>query len=257
MKFTHIRHGSHMLHYKGFTLLIDPVLADQGTYAPIPAKGMCKRNPLVELPFNLDFLQDVDAVLITHLHNDHFDQYAKEILDKNLMIICHPTDSAKIKSFGFNNVHPINDDFIILQDIKIFVTSGRHGHGLTAKAMGHVCGFILEDISTNNCEPKVYIIGDSVWYPEIENALNTHKPDLIILFAGQATLGRAKPITMSTYDIDQIATTLTDARLIVIHLEAWNHCFLTKKALLSYLDSKIYKHRILVPENGETLSFDY
>lgn len=256
MKFTHIRHGSHLLHYKNITLLIDPVLANKGAYAPIPTKDRCENNPIVELPFDLDFLKDIDAILITHLHNDHFDKYAQEILDKDLPIICHPIDAEKIKGFGFKHVHPINDDFMIFKDIKLSVTRGRHGHGLTAKAMGHVCGFVLEDRSEISSEPKVYIIGDSIWYQEIAKTLNAHNPDIIIVFAGEARLGRAKPITMSTYDIDQIATTLLDARIVVIHMEAWNHCFLTKKSLRSYLENKNYQHRISVPENGESLSFN-
>lgn len=255
MKFTHIRHASHLIDYKGITLLIDPVLATKGTYQPIPAKGRCQKNPLVELPFNLDFLKNVDAILVTHLHNDHFDKYGQKIIDKDLPIICHSCDAEKIKNVGFKNVLPINDDFILFKEIKISVTSGRHGYGLTAKAMGHVSGFVLEDLSQVNWEPKVYIIGDSVWTKEIEKTLKFHQPDLIIVFAGEARLGRAKPITMSTYDIDQIATTLIDARIIVIHLEAWNHCYLTKKTLTAYLDTKSYQDRVLIPENGEVLSF--
>jgi len=93
-----------MIHYDKLTLLVDPVLADQGTYAPIPAKGMCERNPLVSLPFNLNFLKNVDAVLLTHLHNDHFDQKAINYLDKDIPIICHSVDAEKVKSHGFSMV---------------------------------------------------------------------------------------------------------------------------------------------------------
>src|SRR5665648_538307 len=145
MEFTHIRHGSHLLRFNGLTLLVDPVLAKKGTYAPIPSKHNSEENPLMELPFDLDFLKDIDAVLITHLHNDHFDMNAKEILDKNLPIICHSSDADKIKSFGFNNILSISNDFIIFKDLKISTTLGRHGYYLTAKSMGHVCGFIIEN----------------------------------------------------------------------------------------------------------------
>lgn len=256
MKFTQIRHGSHLLHYNKLTLLVDPVLADQGTYAPIPAKGRCNRNPLVSLPFNLDFLKNIDVVLLTHLHNDHFDKKAIQYLDKELPIICHSADAEKIKDHGFSQVYPINGESLIYHEIKITATSGRHGYGLTAKAMGHVSGFILEDVSTDHTEPKLYVIGDSVWYPKIEETLLTYQPDIIIVFAGEARLGRSKPITMSTYDIDKIATTSGEARIIIIHLESWNHCQLTRKDIYRFISDQEYKHRILVPTDGESYSLD-
>jgi hypothetical protein len=64
-------------------LLIDPVLADPGTEAPIPYSNALN-NPRVALPVDKrQVLASVDAVLITHAHSDHFDQEAERILPKH------------------------------------------------------------------------------------------------------------------------------------------------------------------------------
>ena len=43
-------------------------------------------NPLVSLPTSIEEIIQVDAVIITHLHPDHFDQIAKEVLPKDIKI---------------------------------------------------------------------------------------------------------------------------------------------------------------------------
>lgn len=48
-------------------------------------------NPLVDLPFNKEELnkklRGVDAVAVTHLHSDHWDTIAIQLLDKNIVQI--------------------------------------------------------------------------------------------------------------------------------------------------------------------------
>lgn len=48
--------------------------------------------------------------------------------------------------------------------------------------MGPVSGFVLEA----KTEPTLYISGDTVWCPEVKQALHTHNPDVVVCFAGGA-----------------------------------------------------------------------
>lgn len=266
MKLTHLRHGSHILTYKGIRILVDPVLADAGTYDPISFKHdgtritADARNPLSPLPFSVDEILDVDAVLITHLHNDHFDEVARKILPKHTHIWCHRKDSEKIIGLGFSNVTEIADTIDTAYGIRITTTKGRHGYGPTARMLGHVSGFVLEDVTQDGTpvgdptkEPKVHILGDTVWYAEIEDALRKHQPDVAILFAGEARLYRSKPITMGIPDVCKVADALPNSKVAVIHMDAWNHCSLTRKNLREALSDTPYAARILIPEDGETM----
>lgn len=48
--------------------------------------GVLKKNPLYDLPISISEMIEVDAVIITHLHIDYFDEEAKQQLPKNVPI---------------------------------------------------------------------------------------------------------------------------------------------------------------------------
>lgn len=254
MKFTHIRHASHMIEYKGKLFIIDPVLSDKGTISALPKGRVRNKNPLVSLPFHIEFVNKLDGVFITHTHSDHFDKVAQKLIPKTTPIFCHPRDVKKIKSFGFTNIEPIDEDKIIFGSIQVKATKGKHGVGLAGKIMGQTTGYILSDISNHkDKESSVYIIGDSIWYDYIKDTIKVNRPDVIIAFAGEARLAFGKPITMSTDDINHLAIYSSQSKIIVVHLDTWNHCFLTRHILKSYLKGKDYENRVLIPDDGETI----
>ena len=70
------------------------MLAGKGTYPPFgPAAGypdaprQDQNNPLASLPTSIDnIISNIDAVIVTHLHLDHWDDAAKEALPKEVKI---------------------------------------------------------------------------------------------------------------------------------------------------------------------------
>jgi Cft2 family RNA processing exonuclease len=50
------------------------MLADKGTIPPFPSlKQDDSNNPLLSLPISIDdIIHNIDAVIVTHLHIDHF-----------------------------------------------------------------------------------------------------------------------------------------------------------------------------------------
>jgi L-ascorbate metabolism protein UlaG (beta-lactamase superfamily) len=86
MKIRLIRHATLWLEYAGATFLIDPMFGDTAVNPPITNSGDERRNPLVPLPGTLDEWIAPDAVFITHLHRDHWDDAAAQVLPKSLII---------------------------------------------------------------------------------------------------------------------------------------------------------------------------
>lgn len=60
------------------------------------------RQPRVELPMSIEEIVNVDAVILTHFHPDHFDEFAAKALDKNIpFFVQNEFDFNMIKSFGY------------------------------------------------------------------------------------------------------------------------------------------------------------
>jgi L-ascorbate metabolism protein UlaG (beta-lactamase superfamily) len=93
MRLRLIRHATLVVEYAGRRLLVDPMLDDAGARPPVVNTPNQRDNPLVALPMPAaDVVRDVDAVLVTHLHADHWDATAAALLDRQLPIACQPED---------------------------------------------------------------------------------------------------------------------------------------------------------------------
>ncbi len=116
--------------------------------------------------------------------------------------------------------------------------------------MGPVSGYVL---SAKN-EPVIYITGDTIWCPEVDDALTKYKPDIVIANAGAARFLLGGRITMSGYDIAQIAKRLLNAKMIAVHMEAYNHCSFSRKMLREFAARKEWSERLFIPNDGEEIS---
>ncbi len=80
MKIQLIRSATIRLDYAGQKLLIDPYLAAKFS---LPSFTGRSPNPMVDLPFSpQEVIANNDAVIVSHLHSDHFDPAAQELLPK-------------------------------------------------------------------------------------------------------------------------------------------------------------------------------
>lgn len=244
MKLNLFRHATMLLTLGERKILLDPMLALAETMPPVENSPLPRANPLVEFPKRA-MLDEAEAILITHCHRDHFDQAAIDELPKTLPVFCQPEDERRLLESGFSQVTPLFDE-AQWNGIRLSRTGGRHGYGATANAMGPVSGYVLEAQG----EAKLYITGDTVWCQEVEAALLKHKPEIIIAYCGGARFLNDKPITMDENDIRALLKA-SKADVIAVHMEAFNHCLLTRQALRSLIPDA----RLKIPLDGEELIF--
>ncbi len=197
-------------------------------------------------------MKDLDGVFITHTHFDHFDDEAIRLLPKDLEIFCAPHDVKKIRKAGFTKITAIDGSAILYGDIQVKTAGGKHGTGVAGKLMGKNTGYVLKDMAQQKEEPSLYIVGDSIWCEDVAQTITREKPEVITLFAGAARLPFGKAITMDTGDIEQLALAQPKAKVVATHMDTWSHCFLTRDKLKSFLKDKIYKNRVLIPNDGDS-----
>lgn len=247
MRLRLIRHATLIVEYTGHTLLIDPMLDDAGARPPIQNSPNQCNNPLVPLPMPAEEVaQNVEAVLVTHTHSDHWGAAAAKLLRKNLPLFGQPEDEEKFRSQGFASVQPISES-AIWNDIHITRTGGRHGTGEIGEAMAPVSGFVLRAKD----EPTIYIAGDTIWCPEVEEALRQFCPKVAILNAGAAQFLEGGPITMTAEDVITVCQKAPDTRVVAVHMEAINHCLLTRSDLAFQLEAARRSQQVAIPNDGE------
>ena len=252
MKLQLIRNATLKLNYAGKIIIIDPMLSNKGDFESFAG---ITQNPIVDLQMSKnEILNNLDLVLVTHTHIDHFDPAAQQIIPKQLPLFCQPTDEDKIKASGFLNVIPIKTD-VQWENIHIHRTGGKHGSGEVLKQMGLVSGFVLQSDS----EPTVYIVGDSILVEEVKNVLHQFIPDIIITNSGGAYMPgyEQTPILMDEEQTLELVKLMPNSTVIAVHLEALDHCTvkrqsLREKAIENCIDSDCF----LIPEDGQYIELN-
>ncbi len=251
MKIKLLRNATLLVESGSSVLLIDPMFANKGAIGPFPYLKDTRHNPLVDLPFSSDTLQElidsVDAVLITHLHPDHWDFAAQKLLPKNTPIYCQPGDKAAIIKAGFLKVQEIESRIDIF-NVSVYRTNGKHGLGEIGKIMGPVSGFVIEDQ-----EEKVYVAGDTVWCEEVTEAIDQFKPDRIIINGGGATFNKGGHVTMNQSDLFKIYQFYPKAKYYVVHLEAVTPVRESRSEIQKYLGNLGLIKSFTIPNDGEYL----
>lgn len=242
---SHYRHATSIILFENKKILIDPLFAGKGTYPPIQMTGNRLNNPLTDLPVNYHNLSEVDGVIITHDHNDHFDVLAKKNLPKHMPILCQIEDYKSYTQIGFTNVTPVSENVTWLGFDCRRIT-GTHGGGILKKALGISSAYFLQ---TEN--HSLYISGDTLYTSEIEKILREIKPEILILFGGGAKMKIAGRITMNHNEILSICKLLPESKIIAVHMDALNHCFDTREKLRRIIPESI--SNLFIPEDGETL----
>jgi L-ascorbate metabolism protein UlaG (beta-lactamase superfamily) len=243
---TLLRHATLTVRAAGLRLLVDPQLDPAGEREPVPGTPNPRRNPLVDLPEPPEaVVARLDAVLVTHLHQDHFDDTARRALSPDTPLLCQPDDAERLRADGFADVRPVEDE-LALGDLRVARTAGAHGSGEIGRRMAPVSGFVLRAPG----EPTLYIAGDTIFSDQVRDALARHAPDVVVVNAGAARFLEGGPIVMDADDVVALARHAPGVHIIAVHLEAVSHSTETRADLRRRLSEEGLADRVAVPEDG-------
>ena len=247
MRLRLLRHATLVVEFAGRKLLIDPMLGALGTMPAIENSPNPRSNPLVPLPAAVpEIVQDLDAVLITHTHRDHWDEAAGRELPKDVPLLCQPEDEVKLRGQGFTRVQPLQTG-LIWNALEVTRTGGQHGTGEIGRKMAPVSGFVLRGPG----EDALYIAGDTIWCSEVQQAIQQFRPAAIVVNAGAARFLEGDPITMAAADVVSVCRAAPQAKVVAVHMEAINHCLLTRQQLAAEAQNAGVGAQVLIPRDGD------
>ena len=250
MRLRLLRHATLIVEFAGRKLLIDPMLSPAGAMPAIENSPNPRPNPLVPLPVAIpEMVQDLDAVLVTHTHRDHWDEAAARELPKEVPLLCQPEDEPKLRSQGFTHVQPLQTG-LIWNALEVTRTGGQHGTGEIGRKMAPVSGFVLRGPG----EDPLYIAGDTIWCTEVQQAIQQFHPVAIVVNAGAARFLQGDPITMTAADVVSVCGAAPQARVIAVHMEAINHCLLTRQQLSTEVQAHGTRP-VLIPKDGDWIGW--
>jgi L-ascorbate metabolism protein UlaG (beta-lactamase superfamily) len=246
VKLTLIRSATLRLTVAGHTFLVDPQLDPAGAREAVPDTPNPRRSPLVGLPEPAEaVVAGIDAVLLTHLHRDHWDATARELIPRDTPIFCQPHDAERLHADGFIDARPVHAD-ATLGDVLIARTDGRHGTGEIGEAMGVVCGYAVHAPGA----PRLYIAGDTILCDEVRAAIAEHRPQVIVVNASAARFNTGDPIVMTNDEVVTLAREVPDALIVAVHFETVSHSTETRSDLHERLLQEGLTGRVVVPEDG-------
>ncbi|HBP30778.1 MAG TPA: hypothetical protein DD666_15325 [Advenella kashmirensis] len=255
-----IRNATVKITYADTTFLIDPMLAKKGTYPGFEGTYRSNlRNPLVELPMSeKDVIAGVDAVIITHTHLDHWDEAAQKLLPKDIPLFAqNQADATMIRKQGFTNVRILSDK-VEFGGVTLRETGGQHGTDQmyavpeVAKALGPAMGVVFQAPG----HKTLYLVGDTIWRDEVDQALAQYDPQVIVINAGYAMMSDFEDsIIMGKEDLLRASRVAPQATIVATHMDAINHMAQTRKELKAYAQEKGIQDRVQIPEDGATVQF--
>lgn len=161
---TYIGHATLLIEMDGVRLLTDPVLRSRVWH-------LRRRNTEIQEKW----YQNLDAVLISHLHWDHLDLPSLKLLDETTHIIVPPGTGRMLRRRGFRHVEELSiEQSLALGSVTLTATYAHHNgarfkFGPTADSLG----FIIQGSQT------VYFAGDTDLFPKM--ATLTEKLDIALL----------------------------------------------------------------------------
>src|SRR4029453_10200613 len=113
-------------------------------------------------------LPRLDAVLLSHLHGDHFDRVARAQLDRRLPVLTTSAAARTLTSWGFAAAGPmITWESVRLDnpEASLSVTSvpGQHAPGPLRPLLPPVMGSVLELDEGDGAPFRLYISGDTLY----------------------------------------------------------------------------------------------
>ncbi|WP_200208155.1 MBL fold metallo-hydrolase [Micromonospora coerulea] len=167
---TFIGTATTVLRIGGFTLLTDPNFLHRGQRAYLGHGLWSKRS--TEPALGVAELPTLDAVVLSHLHGDHFDRVARRGLDPSLPIVTTREAERKLSRWGFAAAQglPTWESYELHRGdatLRLTALPGQHGPGALDRLLPDVMGTMIDLDRAGSRQFRLYVTGDTLRRPQL------------------------------------------------------------------------------------------
>ena len=209
-----------LIRFGGMTILTDPNFLHKGDHVHLGYGLTSERqtNPAIEF----DALPPIDFVLLSHLHDDHFDKLVREKLKRSTPIVTTASAEDDLRKLGFTSVIGLGtwQDVQVTKGgttLRLTAMPGRHGPVAAAALLPAVMGSML-DFSSSAGRYRMYVSGDTMVYRDIEEIPKRFPGvDLALLHLGGTRILGIVTVTMNAKEGVKMLKLIAPHRAIPIH----------------------------------------
>ena len=208
-----------LLRIGGFTVLTDPNFLRKGQRAYL-GKGLWSRR-LTDPAMGPGDLPDLDLVVLSHLHGDHFDRVARRGLARNQPVVTTPDAARRLGQWGFETAGLRTWERFELskgeESLHVESLPAVHARGVMGQLLPPVMGSLLEHRVGGEVRRRVYVSGDTLTGSHVDEIAERHPH----LDAAVVHLGGTR-VLMHTVTMDgpqgiDLVRRLSPPRVVPVH----------------------------------------
>ncbi|OMC43887.1 MBL fold metallo-hydrolase [Mycolicibacterium fortuitum] len=228
---TFVGNATTLIAVDDITLLTDPNFLHLGQHAYLGYGLLSKR--LRQPALTVEQLPPVDAVLLSHMHGDHWDRVTQRKLDRALPILTTPHAAKRLARRGFSHATGMStwqSHRIVKGGLTVTVTSmpGRHAPTPVDRLLPPVMGSMIE-FTDGAATRRLYVSGDTLFVDELrEIPVRFSSIDLGVLHLGGTRLpgGSKLPfgltVTMDAGQGADLVELLDLPKMIPVHFDDYS-----------------------------------
>jgi L-ascorbate metabolism protein UlaG (beta-lactamase superfamily) len=219
-----IGNATTLLRFGPFTLLTDPNFLHRGQRAYL-GHGLWSRRR-VDPALQIADLPPLDAVVLSHMHGDHWDRVVKRSLDHDLPVYTTPAAARALRRQGFGRgvgmttwaTETLEKDG---RTLRITAMPGRHARGVARHLLPPVMGSMIEyEPAPGELAQRLYITGDTLFVEDLREIPQRFPgPDVAVVHLGGTTLPGGIKVTMDGEEGADLVQLVRPGAAIPVHFD--------------------------------------
>ncbi|MXG88465.1 MBL fold metallo-hydrolase [Nocardioides flavescens] len=245
-----------LLRLGSFTLLTDPNFLHRGQRAYL-GKGLWSRR-LTEPALQAADLPPLDAIVLSHLHGDHFDRIARRDLARDQPVVTTPAAARRLSRWGFETrgLRTWETETLTRGDetLSIEALPAFHARGAMRALLPPVMGSLLEHRVGGEVRLRVYVTGDTLTGDHVDLIAERH-PDLdvaVVHLGGTRVLFHT--VTMDATQGVDLLDRVRPGSVVPVHFDDYRVFRSPRSAFLEAAARAGLPSVVRPVERGETLT---